>query len=546
MKNLKSQVILLLLINAFQLFGQGSGDCLEFNPNSSLDLGSEAINNVRSIEMWFKPETDINSSTLPWANPQSLMVRDFNNGDGNSTNEFGLCFDAWNNAGKISFSRRIGSSIHSIFSNNNSWNADQWYHIAAIIHPTFGMQMYINGVKQNDTESSTAPIQPMTNIPSNTTMIGKWGSLNIRYFKGDIDEVKLWTLARSESEVRTYMCKSMQGNEAGLKAYYTFDDVSGNSVADESLNNYSGTLINFSTANVITSGAPIGDKSSYLYTSTYSGQEVEVELGNEIYSISDIQTLSEGVHLYGIENNPNSINGLMDNDSNYVGIFSTKNSINYKLEIALSDSNCSNCISLYTRENNAHEIWNDSPSEVNNCVLNAQISNPNNQNEFIKSLSTSIVNNQILIDSLFLESNQIDADYQWVKCNYEESNFTIIPNETNQTFYPSSQGSYAVIISKNSCIDTTECVDFKTQLDVNEIENNIKLYVNHSELIIDTQNNSLKNNKVLLLLDIMGRKVLEAQLNTSILKINIAHLNRGVYFIQLPLQKETFIKFYIP
>lgn len=545
MTNFKNQIILLFLINTLQLLGQGSGDCLEFNPNSSLNLGSEVINNVRSIEMWFKPESDINSSTLPWANPQSLMVRDFNNGDGNSTNEIGLCFDAWTNAGKISFSRRIGSSIHSIFSNNNSWNADQWYHIAVTIHPTFGMQMYINGVKQNDTESSTSPIQPMTNTPSNTTTIGKWGSLDIRYFKGEIDEVKLWTSARSESEIREYMCKSMQGNETGLRAYYTFNDVSGSSVADESLNNYNGTLINFSIANVITSGAPIGDKSSYLYTSFYSGQDVEVELGSEIYSISDIQTLSAGIHLYGVENNPNSINGLMDNDSNYVGIFSTKNSINYTFEVALSDSNCSNCISLYTRENNAHEIWNDSPSEVNNCVLSAQIFNPNNQNEFIKSLSSSIINNQVLVDSVFLESNQIDADYQWVKCNYEESNFTVLPGDTNKTFYPSSQGSYAVIISKNGCIDTTECLDFKSPLDIKEVQNDINIYVNNSELNIDIQNNSLNSNKAILIFDIMGREILETELHDPSIKINVAHFNPGVYIIQLPLNKETFIKFYI-
>lgn len=54
----------------------------------------------------------------------------------------------------------------------------------------------------------------------------------------------------------------------------------------------------------------------------------------------------------------------------------------------------------------------------------------------------------------FLLSNDTSANYQWIDCN---NSFAIISGETNQTFIPGASGSYAVIVTNGSCVDTSSC-----------------------------------------------------------------------------------------
>lgn len=52
-----------------------------------------------------------------------------------------------------------------------------------------------------------------------------------------------------------------------------------------------------------------------------------------------------------------------------------------------------------------------------------------------------------------LSADASGANYQWLNC---PSN-TLIANETNQSFVPSIDGSYAVIVNQNGCVDTSAC-----------------------------------------------------------------------------------------
>ncbi len=53
-----------------------------------------------------------------------------------------------------------------------------------------------------------------------------------------------------------------------------------------------------------------------------------------------------------------------------------------------------------------------------------------------------------------LSANTPNANYQWVDCN---ANFSAIAGATNQSFTPSANGSYAVIINNGTCADTSTC-----------------------------------------------------------------------------------------
>ncbi|MFK5971063.1 MAG: hypothetical protein QM487_13225 [Candidatus Marithrix sp.] len=42
------------------------------------------------------------------------------------------------------------------------------------------------------------------------------------YFSGEIDEVRIWSVARSQAEIQASMNSTLTGSESGLAAYYNF------------------------------------------------------------------------------------------------------------------------------------------------------------------------------------------------------------------------------------------------------------------------------------------------------------------------------------
>ncbi|MFZ2898274.1 MAG: LamG-like jellyroll fold domain-containing protein, partial [Saprospiraceae bacterium] len=185
--------------------------------NDYVDLGATLGNlGIRTIEMWFKLNADI----TPTSNSgySTLISR-------NSTGEvceYALFFSENNDAndGKISFSVRAPDvSNHQIFSDQNSWTAGTWYHVAAVIDGATGMKLYINGVLQANTD-------PYANPPCNTntiTALGRWGDLNIRHLNGALDEVRVWNVARSQSDIQAAMNVEINPTYPGLIAFYNFN-----------------------------------------------------------------------------------------------------------------------------------------------------------------------------------------------------------------------------------------------------------------------------------------------------------------------------------
>lgn len=89
-------------------------------------------------------------------------------------------------------------------------------------------------------------------------------------------------------------------------------------------------------------------------------------------------------------------------------------------------------------------------------------------NPLINSLTDNIV-------SITASINPIVTDLQWVDCL---NGFAAILNETNETLVPTQNGSYAVIASYNSCIDTSNCVIID-QLGLTEFsKNSVSVYPN--------------------------------------------------------------------
>jgi gliding motility-associated-like protein len=453
-------IFLLILFSNF-LFSQGSGNVLSFNGTSTyINLGNEVGSDIRTIECWFKPATTINSGI---SDAISLIMRDFENGSSDNQNEYGFYFtpDGWFglNGGALVFYRRVGSTPFTIQSNNIVWEQNKWYHIAGVIYPNSGMKMYVNGVLQTQTHPSTYPILAQTGSIYDYTALGTWGywgaNANKRFFNGDIDEIRFWSNARTQSEIREKMCSKLIGNESGLKAYYQFDNSSGTTLS-ESINGFHGTLNGFSTTlnPWHYSSAPIGDTSVYVYPNTFSGtsHNLTFNIGDE-FNINNITALNGGAHIYRVNTLPNSIIGLNSNvNSSYYGVFLTDFNSRYDFNYdASSYSNCVNaCSKLYSRNDNDDLNWLLVNSTNNNCIFSKTNESANVQSyreEYIISTSGSDVQigNDTTIckgDTIAINSGISSPAY----CTWNNGSH-------DPEIFINSAGLYWLEVNTNGCID---------------------------------------------------------------------------------------------
>jgi len=168
------------------------------------------------------------------------------------------------------------------------------------------------------------------------------------YFKGEIDEVRIWDKALNETEVRDGMCKELSGAQANLISYYNFNSTSGDELEDLA-NANDGFLKNFelngTTSNWVKSGAAVGIESIYQYGGLTSLSLSYAD--SDSIMIDSIQGSVNGVQLYRIDkltNNTNAQVGVIKLDSSrYWGVFVVGNPDSYRLKYNYgSNSNSSN------------------------------------------------------------------------------------------------------------------------------------------------------------------------------------------------------------
>ena len=70
------------------------------------------------------------------------------------------------------------------------------------------------------------------------------------------------------------------------------------------------------------------------------------------------------------------------------------------------------------------------------------------------SLTVDSVDTSISVSTLTLKANTSNAAYQWINCSNADAP---IAGQINQTFTPTSNGNYAVIVTQNNCTDTSSC-----------------------------------------------------------------------------------------
>jgi Concanavalin A-like lectin/glucanases superfamily/Secretion system C-terminal sorting domain len=112
------------------------------------------------------------------------------------------------------------------------------YHVAMVYDGTM-LKFYRNGFLQSQTPCTGNMIN--NNLPTTIAQISSSGAPLNNQFLGYVNEVRIWNVARTQSQLRTYMNSTLPGptTQTGLLGYYTFDNLlnkQGNAAYNGTLN----------------------------------------------------------------------------------------------------------------------------------------------------------------------------------------------------------------------------------------------------------------------------------------------------------------------
>ncbi|MHC1776296.1 MAG: LamG-like jellyroll fold domain-containing protein [Lentimicrobium sp.] len=341
----------------------GSGNAISLDgSNDQIDLGNISNTQEFTIDMWVKPGATQNQFADIMDNNHTGAQGWVCQQDASNTNQY-----VW------------GANQIALF----SLQANVWQHVT--LQKTLTQTIvYVNGILIQAVNSGAL------NFVNPFVRIGNWANGG-RNWNGQIDEVRFWNTALSESQIRDRMCQKITSSDAlysNLVAYYNFDESTGNTAFDGSENANNGTLVNDPTH--VTSGAAIGNTSAH----SYAGASATVNLAHPTRSDDFTATLTAGaaagIQVYNVNEEPNTRNGVSGLATNnaYFGTFvvggssPTLNAVyNYD---GIPDIVSEGGLALFGRNNNSITTWTAENASINTTANTLSINGiTGNQKELI-------------------------------------------------------------------------------------------------------------------------------------------------------------------
>ncbi|MBI9068996.1 MAG: BspA family leucine-rich repeat surface protein, partial [Salinivirgaceae bacterium] len=315
MKNLtlkKWVLILAFLFAGLNVWSQGN--TISFNGTDNyIDCGTATELNMTgdlTMELWINPD-------------EVVWHRVLHKGDWKG---YGIQLSS---RGNIIF---YMNGAYKLSSPNNTYEAGKWQHIAFTFNTTTNvLNCYYNGKLVADKYSD------VTYDPSNGNfLIAKERDT---YFKGQLDEVRIWNTERTKEEIQANMYNVIANpsSETNLKAYYQFNETTGTILADQSVNSNNGTLTNMTGSEWAESYAmvvPIQTEATNNFETSFTANWTAPEIGtveNYILDVSFNSTFTTFVSGYEGLNAGNvlsyDVTGLTEGNTYFYRVKAEKSSV---------------------------------------------------------------------------------------------------------------------------------------------------------------------------------------------------------------------------
>lgn len=174
---------------------------------------------------------------------------------------------------------------------NQSIDDGRWHHVAGVYDGEM-KYLYVDG-ELDASQAGTGTI----NSSDEPVRIGL-NQFEQRYWNGNIDEVRIWNIARTQSQIQESMLSELYGWEEGLMAYYNLNEVisvfGAPIVLDITDNGHSGILLSSTESDDIPNfsiGAPVNFIDDDL-------DDLGNPCDNMTTNISNLNSSKENINIY--------------------------------------------------------------------------------------------------------------------------------------------------------------------------------------------------------------------------------------------------------
>ncbi|RJR15324.1 glycosyltransferase [Candidatus Microgenomates bacterium] len=241
----------------------GSEDFINVPNDSSFPTGTAV-----AVEAWVMYTGSVSDYV-------AILHRQFSTGD---SEDYFLGLDPFVGTGRWVF--LVRSSAGQVLSyDDTNMVTNVWYHLAGTWDGT-NVRMYVNG-RLTDTDALSGSIAANSNPITLGAGTGSFGHDN--FFPGKADEIRLWSINRSASDIQDNMYKQIDPATSGLEAYWHMNEGTYQYVHDATANNNDGTFgddtTSESTDPLWTSGYIDNqyNDGEGAYTIDASGNQVEID-----------------------------------------------------------------------------------------------------------------------------------------------------------------------------------------------------------------------------------------------------------------------------
>ncbi|MGD8781553.1 MAG: FG-GAP-like repeat-containing protein, partial [Ignavibacteria bacterium] len=252
----------------------------------------------------------------------------------------------------------IGGSVEDFTFPGTEIPQNEWTHIA-VTYDGSDVKAYINGnykVGLSYTGTLTTT--------SDDLIIGNNSSTN-RTFLGKLDEIRIWNIARTATQIRENIHKILDGSESGLIGYWQLNDGTGSTTAAELSGESNGTLNNMDpNSDWVISTVPTGGGSCNSCAGFTNGTD---NFGNLTLTTTNGFDNEVDLVFNEIERSPNTnagIAGYMLDRYYVLNVYGTPGSFSTDLTFTLPEGKISeqdqatpSNLRLYRRESTADGDW---------------------------------------------------------------------------------------------------------------------------------------------------------------------------------------------
>jgi uncharacterized protein (DUF2141 family) len=251
-----------------------------------------------------------------------------------------------------------GNIFHRLYntevigSTGQNYADDTWHHVAVVVESGVGQRIYMDG------ELVALGVKDSSDFDWDTSLDLGYDD---GYFEGKIEEVRLWNIIRTETQIREGMYLSLAGYENELISYWQVNDGSG-TVLSEIISGNDGTLKNMADSSWIGSTIPFGPgvadsqtetAGTVAFTGTNLNMYFNSQTGADI-TVTRIDTVPN-THPSGLETVFRKQYWVVNRSG--TGTYDADLTFALSEDLTTVDEAYPSRISLYTRAGNADTGW---------------------------------------------------------------------------------------------------------------------------------------------------------------------------------------------